>query len=227
VRGLRVVVREGTLAAVGATAIARRVRRVVARHGRCALALAGGSTPTGVYRLLASRYDIPWGRVLILFGDERCVPPDDPRSNFRMVHETLLGPLGSRAPRVLRMAGEDPSPVAAALRYERDLRANVPGDPPRIDLVLLGLGSDGHTAGLFPGDPRLDDDGGRLVVAVLRRPDGVAGLTLTPTALRAARQRLFLVDRATKGEAVRAVTAPGSALPAARFAPAVILCGRS
>lgn len=221
----------GALAGPAALRIATSIRAAVRARGRCTIALAGGSTPRGVYEVLASLPDIPWEAVVLAFGDERCVPPDDPRSNFRMVRESLLQPLGSRAPHVLRMEGEDPSPAAAARRYDAELRRQLAGTPPDrdlavLDLAVLGLGTDGHTASLFPGDPFVDEPisaDARLVAPVTARPDGLAAITLTRAALAAARERLFLVAGAGKAEIVARVSTPGCSLPAARVGAALIL----
>ena len=168
------------------------------------VALAGGSTPRTLYERLASS-DFPWSDADIFFGDERCVPPDDPASNYRMARETLLSKVDAR---VHRMRGES----CDAAGYERELREVFGPGWPRFDLVLLGLGEDGHTAALFPGDPALDVRD-RLVVRV-ERPDR-ARLTLTLPVLSAARAALFLVAGAAKKQALRRLVA-GDDIPAAR-----------
>ncbi|HZA26314.1 MAG TPA: 6-phosphogluconolactonase [Actinomycetota bacterium] len=169
------------------------------------IALGGGTTPRPCYERLASvEYD--WTEVDVFFGDERCVPPAHPDSNFRMAHEALL----SRVPaRVHRMQGES----CDAPAYERELR-DVLGPNPALDLAILGLGEDGHTASLFPGDPGLDETD-RLVVRV-ERPDHPR-LTLTLPVLSGAPVAVFLVEGARKREALRLLLVGGD-IPAARVA---------
>lgn len=170
------------------------------------LILAGGRTPRELYRRLASlEYD--WHRVDVFFGDERCVPPDHPDSNFRMASETLLAHVPAR---VHRMRGED----CDAAGYERELRAVFGAGLPIFDLAFLGMGADGHTASLFPGDSALEESQ-RLVVRVAR-PDH-ARLTLTLPVLSASRLAVFLVSGEDKREALRRVLADED-LPAARVA---------
>jgi 6-phosphogluconolactonase len=168
------------------------------------LALAGGSTPRALYEALRED-DLPWAEVDVFFGDERCVPPEHPDSNEGMARRALL----DRVPaRVHAMGGARCDPAA----YERELAAVFgAGQPTAFDVALLGLGEDGHTASLFPGDPALTERG-RLVARV-ERPDHPR-LTLTPTALSAARVALFLVAGASKREPLRRWLA-GEELPAA------------
>ncbi len=159
------------------------------------LVLAGGETPRPIYKRLA-REKYAWDEVDVFFGDERCVPPDHPDSNYRMANETLLSFVPAR---VHRMPGES----CDAETYERELREFF-GGVPRFDLVFLGLGADGHTASLFPGDAALDEKE-RWVVRVLR-PDHER-LTLTPPVLSTARLAVFLVAGAEKRDALRRMTA--------------------
>jgi len=197
----------------------------VRRRGTFRLALAGGSTPRQVHGALrddartrspdVARWDV-W------FGDERCVPASDPESNFRMADETLLSGLVSQ-PRVHRVRTELGTPTDIAEAYEAELVRELgggPGVPPVLDLVLLGMGPDGHTASLFPGDPVLHET--RRLVAAVRGPKPPADrVTLTLPVLCAARLVLFLVTGADKAEVVRDVLAPGhpSRLPAALVVP--------
>lgn len=174
------------------------------------LALAGGSTPRVLYELLAD-CDLSWPDMEIFFTDERCVLPDDQDSNFRMAHEALLSKVPTN---VHRMPGER----CVAGEYENEIRA-VFGATPVFDLVLLGLGADGHTASLFPGDPALEE-GQRWVVAV-SRPDHER-LTLTLAILSAARTAIFLVTGPTKREALRRLLA-GDDIPAARVHASEVL----
>jgi 6-phosphogluconolactonase len=181
------------------------------------IALAGGSTPAAFYRTLAGT-EYAWGETDIFFGDERCVPPTHPESNFRMAHEMLLEHIDAR---VHRMPGE----TCDAAAYEARLRSVFGPGVPAFDLVVLGLGEDGHTASLFPGDPALDERE-RLVVRV-ERPDHPR-LTLTLPVLSAAAVALFLVKGAAKREALRWLLA-GADIPAARVhaARTVILADRA
>ena len=182
---------------------------VVARQPRT-VALAGGSTPRALYEHLAD-CDLPWPEMEVFFTDERCVPPGDQDSNFRMANEALL----SKVPvSVHRMPGE----LCDAGSYETEMR-DVFGATPAFDLVLLGLGADGHTASLFPGDTALEEDQ-RWVVAV-RRPDHQR-LTLTLPVLSAARLALFIVTGPMKREALRRLLA-GEDSPAARVHAGAVL----
>ena len=168
--------------------------------------LAGGRTPRPLYTLLAAQpYD--WSAVDIFFSDERCVPPDHAASNFRMARETLLSRVTAH---VHRMPGE----TCDAPAYEEELRAVSGRDPPAFDLVFLGMGADGHTASLFPGDPALEET--RRLVVKVSRPDHDR-LTLTLLVLCAARLVVFLVSGAEKRDALWRVLA-GEDLPAARVA---------
>jgi 6-phosphogluconolactonase len=195
-------------------------RDAVAARGVFHLALAGGSTPRALYRALRES-DVDPSRWRLYFGDERCVAPDHERSNYRMVREAWLA-AAPRAPgSVRRMRGEDPPELAAA-DYERVLRAGL-GPEGRLDLVLLGLGDDGHTASLFPGSPALEED--QRLVAVAQAPDGARRLTLTVPALQSARRLLFLVQGGRKSQALRRVLSPRPdepSLPARRVAQGAV-----
>lgn len=176
--------------------IAADIRRSVEHRGGCALALAGGSTPRPVYSALA-RLEVPWPSVHIFFGDERAVPPDDVASNFRMVREALLDRLSQSPAGVHRMEAERADLSGAADLYAALL-------PARLDLVVLGMGEDGHTASLFPGDPLMAGDGSKSAVAVSHAPGGGGPdrLTLTPSAIRDARASVVLVSGASKAQRV-------------------------
>ena len=169
------------------------------------LALAGGSTPRPAYEALAADARVTprdWARIHLAFGDERVVPPDDPASNYHMVREALLDRVPIPAANVHRIRGEEAAPVAAKA-YERELHDLLAPDG-RFDLVLLGLGADGHTASLFPMQPAVHERS-RWVLPV----SGIAGrtdrVTLTPVVLNAARAVLFLVTGEAKSETLRAV----------------------
>jgi len=214
--------------------------RQASQRGTASLALAGGSTPRPLYERLAGepyRSAVPWERLQVFWGDERCVPPDHPASNYRMAREALLDHVPVAASRVHRLRGELPPPEAARL-YAAQLEA-VLGRPPRLDLVLLGLGADGHTASLFPaafaaaveggGDGEASDDPhpGRWAAPATAPAEPRQRVTLTLSTLDAARRVLFLVAGADKAAAVArslasptAAPRPGEApTPAARVRP--------
>jgi len=163
------------------------------------LALSGGRTPRALYQCLAADYRdrIPWALVNIFWSDERYVPHDDPRSNYGMARETLLDHVPVSAGRVHPMPTDPADPDEAARRYERTL--------PRVfDLVLLGIGSDGHTASLFPGSPTLDEPERRVVVASAPIEPQVR-LTLTLGALNGSDTVFFVVTGANKAPALRRI----------------------
>ena len=186
------------------------------------VALAGGSTPRRAYER-AAELEADWSRATLWFGDERCVPPDHEHSNYGLARRALLSRLGSGAdaPQVRRMEGER-GPADGADAYEEALRETFGEAPPRLDLVLLGLGPDMHTASLFPGDAALGAEG-RLAVGV--ETPGMAPLvpriTLTLEAINAARDVLFLVAGEDKADAVAGAfgDAPGPHAPASLVAP--------
>ena len=206
-------------------------RRAIAERGRFVVALAGGSTPRRLCQLLADRPGreaIEWDRWHFFLGDERVLPPTDPDCNFVMAAETLLGRVPVAPEQIHRPPTELGDAAAVAAAYERELRdffGLAPGEVPRFDLILLGLGSDGHTASLFPGKPALDETE-RLVVdtppGVL--PPQVDRVTFTFPVINAARAVAFLVAGADKAAALRAAR-EGTALdevvqvPAARVRP--------
>ena len=197
-------------------AAATRIRAVaaaaVAARGRFRVALAGGSTPRALYPKLVDGID--WTRAEVFFGDERAVPPDDPRSNYRMARETLLAPARVPDANVFRWQAESADLNAAARAYEQALRARPTA--PLLDLALLGLGPDGHTASLFPGTAALAVDD-RLAVAVDVPALGARRLTLTYPVFLEAGEVFFLVTGRDKRAALADVVRPGSTLPAARI----------
>ncbi|HET9029585.1 MAG TPA: 6-phosphogluconolactonase [Candidatus Aquilonibacter sp.] len=172
---------------------------IVAR-GTFTVALAGGSTPKAAYALLGAEYAdaLDWGNVDIFFGDERCVPPDDDLSNYKTADDAFLSHIDIPSENVHRMHGEM-DPADAAAEYRRDV-IEVLGPDPRFDLIMLGMGPDGHTASLFPGtDPTTDDDA--LVRAVYSSSQQQWRITLTPKVINNARCVVF----ATEGAAKRAM----------------------
>jgi 6-phosphogluconolactonase len=199
--------------------------RAIAARGRFRVALAGGSTPRALYPRLVDAVD--WTRTDVFFGDERAVPPDDPQSNYRMARETLLDPAGVPAANVFRWRAESPDLDGAARDYEQALRRV--DTTPWLDLALLGLGPDGHTASLFPGTAALAVED-RLAVPVEVPALGARRLTLTYPALLAATDVMFLVTGVEKRAALAEVLRPGSVLPAARIiqrpGPVSLFCDR-
>lgn len=207
------------LAEAAAEVVETELALALERTGSASLVLAGGSTPRVLYGLLARperRDRIPWEKVDLYFGDERCVAPIDVASNYRMAHETLLGPLGLASERVHRIRGEL-GPERAADDYEERVRGGL-GARPRFDVVLLGMGGDGHTASLFPGTAALDEVE-RLVVASRAPVEPHERVTLTFPALNAARRALFLVAGPEKAPAVTRVAAGDESAPAVRIRP--------
>ena len=211
------------LARLGAEQFVLGAAEAISRARRFAVALSGGSTPAALYRLLASpgfRERVDWSRVNFFWGDERCVPPDHPDSNFRMTRETLLDAIQVPSENIHRIAGElDPATAAAA--YEAELQRFFGARPPRFDLALLGLGEDGHTASLFPNSPALDEQQ-RLVVPVYVEKLRSHRVTLTLPVLNAAARVVFLVSGANKAEIVKEILRPDcdpSLYPAARIQP--------
>lgn len=184
-----------------------RAARAAADDRMFSLALAGGSTPELLYRRLSKdlpQSDVKPGLLLIFWGDERCVPLDDRRSNYRMAHQAWLSASGIPQANVHPILCQDGADSAAA-RYETEIRsAFASEDPPRLDLILLGLGADGHTASLFPGGEWVDDDQ-RLVLGVPGGPDGLARVSITPRLINAARAVVFLVTGADKAAIVQRV----------------------
>jgi len=205
------------LAEKAAARIARAAAESIRHRGRFTLVLAGGSTPRKTYSLLAGGegdVSLDWSRTFLFFGDERHVPPDDPRSNYRMAHESLLAIAPIAADQVLPIETDLPTAGQCADSYSSALVKffGLPtGSMPIFDLILLGLGDDGHTASLFPGAKALDVND-RIATSsppgVL--PPPVDRITLTYPALNAARQVMFLVAGANKAEALRDIVEGGA-----------------
>ena len=203
---------------------ARLGRSAIGAQGRFAVALSGGSTPKNLYSLLAENYaDFAWARTFFFFGDERHVPPDHPDSNYRMVNQALLAKIPIPPENVHRVRAENPDAAAAALEYEEELRRFFelePGELPRFDLILLGLGPDGHTASLFPDSEALEEQS-RLVVANRVEKFNAYRITFTFPVLNRAAEAMFLASGAEKadivGQVLRGNVAPP--LPAQRVLP--------
>jgi len=192
-----------------------RTEAAVRARGVAFVALSGGSTPRGLHALLADeaepfRARVPWPRLQVFWGDERVVAPDHPDSNYRMARETLLARVPIPPAHVHRIAGEDPDPARAADEYGRELREvfaahnRLEDGWPRFDLVILGMGPDGHTASLFPGTDAVHDTS-RAVAAPWVPKFHAHRITLTPPVLNRAERVLFLVTGSDKAEALAAV----------------------
>jgi 6-phosphogluconolactonase len=189
--------------------VLRAATRAVAERGRFTIALSGGSTPRNMYTLIAANAatSLPWDRMFFFFGDERHVPPDDPDSNYRMANESLLAKIPVPPANVFRIPAENPDANAAAEMYEQTLRrffGLAPGEFPRFDLILLGIGPDGHTASLFPETAALQEKT-RLVVANWVEKLNTSRITLTLPVLNHARCVAFLVSGIDKAAALHEV----------------------
>jgi 6-phosphogluconolactonase len=192
--------------------------QALTRQGQFAVALSGGSTPRATYELLASEAFAPcinWPRVHVFWGDERCVPPDHPDSNYRMAREALLDRVPIPAENVHRIQGEL-SPEQAAIAYQAELEAALGADG-RFDLILLGMGMDGHTASLFPGTAAIHERTRWVVSHYVEKLDAWR-VTLTLSVIDAARHVLFLVSGAAKAEPLARIRA-GEQLPAGLVKP--------
>jgi len=194
----------------------------------CNIALAGGTTPHALYHQLAetgASGDMPWADVEIYFGDERDVPHDNVESNYHMVQTTMLDHVPVTPDRIHPMPADVGDLDAAAAQYESIIRRNIPaepGSPPRFDVILLGMGADGHAASLFPGMDALDETN-KLVTACFVPVLGRYRMTFTFPLINAAHTVLLLVTGADKAEAVATLlgddTAGRGRLPAARICP--------
>lgn len=190
-----------------ADAFALAARQAGAQSGVFRVALSGGQTPRGIYALLASDATVPWDRTHVFWGDERHVPPDHADSNYRMVREVLLSKIPIASDHVHRIRAEMSDAGRAADDYEETLRRQFglsPGQWPAFDLVLLGLGSDAHTASLFPGTAALRETQ-RLVVANAVEKLKTERITLTPPVFDHARRVAFVVSGQDKAPALAAV----------------------
>jgi 6-phosphogluconolactonase len=214
------------LFAAAAEEVVHAASEAVAQRGRFTIALSGGSTPKSLFNLLATnaRTTLPWDHMYFFWGDERHVPPTDPESNYRMADEAMLSKIPVAVGNVFRILAENPNADAAAADYEQALRkffALEVGAAPRFDLILLGMGPDGHTASLFPNSAALQEKS-RLVVANWVEKFKTHRLTFTLPVLNAARSVAFLVSGTDKASALKAVLqsdAPGEQYPAKLVQP--------
>jgi 6-phosphogluconolactonase len=195
--------------------IARVAQKSAAARGRFTFALSGGNTPRTLYKQLASAYRrrLPWEVTWIYFGDERCVPPDDPDSNYAMAYDSLLGRIPGLEPRIRRIQGELP-PTDGAARYEEILKQDFAAGPGTFDVLLLGVGTDGHTASLFPGSPAIGERT-RWAVPTEAPPTAPTRerITLTFPALDRAATTLILCAGADKREILEKIHVAGPNAP--------------
>lgn len=211
-REVRVLADAGQLSRAAAEEFVRRAQEAVRDKGVFTVALSGGSTPKSLYSLLSSesedfRSRIPWSNIHFFWGDERHVAADDPESNYRMANETLLSKVPVPPGNVHRIRAENPDAALAAKEYEETLRQFfklTPGQLPRFDLVLLGMGPCGHTASLFPGTEALNERE-RLVVAQWVEKFNAYRITMTPPVLNNAASVIFIVGGTDKAETLHAV----------------------
>ncbi len=215
------VIRTKNFAADAADFILGQAHKAIGERNEFRIALSGGNTPRPVYaRLAAVAHDLPWESIRITFGDERCVPPEDEDSNFRMVRETLLVPAAVPQKSIMRMRGEiDPQIAAQEYQDRLDLIATQRGEPIyRHDLILLGLGDDGHTASLFPGTPALEETIRQVVANFVPRLNAWR-LTFTFPLINHARHVLFLVGAAKSPGLIERVLEGDPQFPASRVNP--------
>jgi 6-phosphogluconolactonase len=188
--------------------VVRVAQEAIAARGLFSFGLSGGSTPSTLYSLLGSepyRDQIDWHAVHFFWSDERCVPPTDPQSNYRLAQETLLSKLSLRPEQIHRMPAERPNREQAAADYAAEIHQVLGGNGvPVFDLLQMGMGPEGHTASLFPHQPSLHEQK-RLVMPVSVPKPPPDRLTFTPPLLHAARNLLYLVTGADKAEALQAV----------------------
>jgi len=215
------VIRTKNFVTDAADFILEQARNAIAERNEFRIALSGGNTPRPVYaRLAAAGNDLRWELIRITFSDERCVPPDDPNSNFRMARETLLAPAAVPEKSILRMRGEiDPQIAAQEYQDQLDRIASKRSESIyRHDLILLGLGDDGHTASLFPGTTALEEVTRRVVANFVPKLNAWR-LTFTFPLINHAQHVLFLVGASKSPELIERVLNGDSQLPAARVDP--------
>ena len=212
----REVLRTKTFASDAANFIQTRARESIDERHQFRIALSGGNTPRSVYAEMAKR-DLPWEKFLFTFGDERCVPPENDESNFRMANEALFRPASVPDSSILRMRGEI-EPVLAAKECEAQLDVLATQRGEKIyehDLILLGLGDDGHTASLFPGTEALSETERRVMANYVPKFDSWR-LTFTFPLIFAARAVCFLIGANKNPRLIERIFSGDPALPAAR-----------
>lgn len=201
---LHVFADKTALSTFAADLFVQTAKEAVARDGRFVVALTGGSSPVQLYHLLAEApylNEVPWAQTYIFWGDERWVPLEDEKSNYKMSKEALLDKVPVPAEQVFPMWKADVSPEEYAREYEQILLGLFGGFKPQFDLILLGMGDDGHTASLFPGTAVLTEQE-KLVDAYWLAPQDMYRITLTATAINAARKIAFLTFGANKAKAL-------------------------
>jgi 6-phosphogluconolactonase len=210
-REVRILADANSIAQTAAAEFLEAAREAVREKGSFSVALAGGSTPKALYGLLVNnpllQAKVPWSKIQFFFGDERHVPPDNSESNFRMANEAMLSKAPIDPKQVHRIKGEKPNAAEAAAEYDDDLRVSfkLTGDQlPRFDLVLLGMGPEGHTASLFPGTKALKEQS-RLVVSNWVGKFYTDRITFTPPVLNNAARVIFMVHGEEKAPALKAV----------------------
>ena len=216
------VIRVKNFVADAANFIVDIAHKALAQRNEFRLALSGGNTPRPIYSEIARiGRELPWERILITFGDERCVPPDDPQSNFRMARETLFLPARLPEKSIMRMRGEiEPHIAAQQYQDDLDLIATQRGEQIyRHDLILLGLGDDGHTASLFPETAALTEANQRVVANFVPKLN-TWRLTFTFPLINHARQICFLVNANKQADLIDRVISGDPKFPAARVNPA-------
>lgn len=217
----RQVIRTNNFVADAAAFVLEQARKAVAERNEFRIALSGGNTPAPVYaRVAAEARDFSWQSVRFTFGDERCVPPDDPQSNFRMARENLFLPAAVPETSILRMRGEI-DPQIAAHEYQDELGAIAAERGESMyqhDLILLGLGDDGHTASLFPRSAALDETARRVAANFVPKLNAWR-LTFTFPLINHARQVLFLVGASKDQQLIERVLEDNPQFPAARVNP--------
>jgi 6-phosphogluconolactonase len=210
-RDIRILADAAAIARRAADEFVKAAAEAVAKRGVFNVAFAGGSTPKALYAMLADdpayRTKIAWDKMRVFFGDERHVPPDNSESNFRMASETLFSKGLLKSEQIARIKGEYPDTEKAALEYEQVLRAYFQlkvGEYPGFDLVLLGMGDEGHTLSLFPGTKALHP-GGRIVVRNWVGKFFTERITITAETANHANRVMFMITRADKAPALKAV----------------------
>jgi len=210
------VLRSHQLVADAVALVEKEAAAAIAARGEFRLSLSGGNTPKPVYEALATR-GIDWSRTIITFGDERCVPPDDLQSNYRMAREALFDRAPIPEENILRIRGEG-EPPASAEAYEGELRERANGEIFVHDLILLGMGPDGHTASLFPGTPALEETT-KLVVPNFVPKFEMWRITFTYRLINAARHVCFLLSAHGKEDVLESILNGTGDYPSAKVRP--------
>ena len=217
----REIIRSANFVAEAADIIIEHAHKALGERNEFRIALSGGNTPRPVYARLATvARDLPWELFRITFGDERCVPPDDPQSNFRMARDTLFIPAAVPEKSIMRMRGEiDPQIAAREYEEQLDVLATQRGEPIyRHDLILLGLGEDGHTASLFPGTAGVEETTQRVIANFVPKFNSWR-LTFTFRLINHARHICFLVDATKHKDLIKRVIDGDPSFPASRVNP--------